>query len=215
MKNSVTDSITELERFREIGSETNPQELFWKGKFGDEYTGRNRVRWLERVPFWHDIITKTSANSAFEVGCNAGWNLLALRTIKPGMVVRGLDINDGALTQAEACGLVVYRGSILERSNDDLLFDLVFTAGVLIHLPRSALESTMGAITRLSRRYVLAVEYAAEHEEEVVYRGHHERLWKRPYGLMYENMGLSLVSHGMLGKEDGFDNCHWWLMEKK
>jgi pseudaminic acid biosynthesis-associated methylase len=216
VKDVFTDSITELERFREMG-ETRAQERFWMGEFGASYTDRNRVRWLERVPFWHEIITKTSATSAYEVGCNAGWNLLALRTIYPGMFLRGIDVNERAVKHATACGLVVENAAFLDRTKYENFmgnFDLVFTSGVLIHVPPEDLKPTMEGIIELSNRYVLAVEYADDEEKEIEYRGHKGRLWRRPIGKMYEGLGLRQVDGGTLTKEFGFDNCMWWLMSR-
>ena len=54
-------------------------------------------------------------------------------------------------------------------------------------------------------------EYAAETETEVEYRGHKGKLWKRPYGALYEALGLTLRDHG---PAEGFDACEFWLLEK-
>ena len=63
-----------------IPKEPEPQEQpppkgtiqFWSGEFGNQYTARNRVNWQERVPFWEQIIDRTSAKTFLDVGCNAG-----------------------------------------------------------------------------------------------------------------------------------------------
>ena len=72
----------------------------------------------------------------------------------------------------------------------------------------------MGNIARASRRFVLAVEYADEKEVEVEYRGHTGKLWRRPYGKIYENMDLKLIDTGLLDKESGFDSCTYWLLKR-
>jgi hypothetical protein len=72
----------------------------------------------------------------------------------------------------------------------------------------------MESLVRASSRYVLAVEYAAAEEEALDYRGHAARLWRRPFGQLYEAMGLEVVSTGELRRGDGFDDCHFWLLEK-
>ena len=89
--------------------------------------------------------------------------------------------------------------------------DLAFTAGVLIHIAPPDLERFMRGVALASRRWVLAVEYAAEEEVEVEYRGQRDALWKRPFGRLYEEIGLRLAHEG---EADGFDRCHYWLMEK-
>jgi hypothetical protein len=92
-------------------------------------------------------------------------------------------------------------------------FDLIVTAGVLIHIPPAQLHSTMQAIVDASADYVLAVEYHAEQEEEVEYRGHAGMLWRRPYGKLYQAMGLVLVDEWDAG--EGFDRCRAVLLRKR
>ena len=191
----------------------NEQEQAWASEFGDAYTLRNRVNWLTRVPFWTEIIALTGADSVLEVGCNFGANLLALRTVKPSMNLLGLDVNESALKEAGRLGLQHILGRVQDRTNTPA-FDLVFTCGMLIHVPPTDLGSTMTEIVNLSRRWVLAVEYLAKTEEEVEYRGKSGLLWKRPFGEMYEALGLKIVMERVAGKDDGFDNCNAWLMEK-
>jgi hypothetical protein len=55
------------------------------------------------------------------------------------------------------------------------------------------------------------VEYDAEAETEIHYQGHDGLLWKRPYGRLYEGLGLSVVETGVA---QGFDRCQYWLMER-
>lgn len=184
----------------------------WAGEFGNEYLDRNLVDWPRRIPFFTDLRQRCPFFSALEVGCNAGWNLLALNASgvrKP--FVRGIDINGEAIERANALGLDVRTGSF-----DQIQWlgehDLVFTVGVLIHVPPEDLESAMRCIVRAARSYVLAVEYEGETEEEIEYRGEYGLLWRRPFGKLYEQMGLKLVREWDAGP--AFDRCTAWLMEK-
>lgn len=184
----------------------NEQEQFWAGEFGNEYTARNRVDWRQRIPFWKTMIDETGARSVYEFGCNAGWNLSAIRRAYPDVALEGNDINDYALRQAAAAGLNVGRRTGMEAA------ELVFTAGVLIHISPENLQALMQSLANASTEWVLAIEYSAAQEEEVTYRGHAQRLWRRPYGKLYQDMGLEMVRHGPAGK--GFDNCTYWLLRK-
>jgi ubiquinone/menaquinone biosynthesis C-methylase UbiE len=98
----------------------------------------------------------------------------------------------------------------------DGAFDLAFTTGVLIHQPEDSLGQVMDEIVRVSRRYVLAVEYFAPQTEEVKYRDQRGALFKRDYGRLYAERfpELTLLGHGFLGKDDGWDDVDWWLFEK-
>jgi len=177
----------------------------WSGEFGNEYLKRNRVDWQARIPFWKYIIEASGARSAFEFGCNAGWNLSAIKRAFPDVGVEGYEINPVAMYQAMNAGLDVYS----EFDCDP--HELVFTAGVLIHIPPKDIKSVMQSIVDASADYVLAVEYESEAEQEIEYRGQQGLLWKRPYGQMYQDMGLELVD---TGKAEGFDDCTYWLLRK-
>lgn len=191
----------------------NAQERFWQGRFGNEYTERNRVEWSERIPFWRTVLDHTDAKSVIEVGCNAGWNLLCIQRLRPKVIAGGLDVNGSAVAQALNNGLSAIEGPISQlRHHYDHGADLVFTCGVLIHIGPDELLGAMQSIVDTSRKWVLAVEYAAETEEEVEYRGHQERLWRRPFGKLYEKLGLRLAGKS---NPNGFDRCTAWLMEKR
>ena len=181
----------------------------WSGKFGDDYTARNRVDWVARSPFWRDMSRRTDARSVFEFGCNAGWNLSAIRRMFPDVACRGQDINTYAIWQAQNAGLEVFDASIITFGRGRA--ELVFTAGVLIHIPPDDIVWTMTKLRDASYGYVLAVEYESDAETEIEYRGITKALWKRPYGKMYESLGLKCVA---TGPANGFDDCTYWLMRK-
>lgn len=180
---------------------------FWSGNFGDDYTKRNRVDWILRIPFWKGIMDITRSRSVHEFGCNAGFNLSAIRRACTDVEVSGNDVNEQALYQCNAAGIPAW--NVMPAS---LRRELVFTCGVLIHIAPEDLKATMQSIVDASCDYVLAVEYNAATEEEVLYRGNEGKLWKRPYGKLYEDMGLKLIVQGFVFKKDAFDHCHWWLL---
>ena len=192
-----------------------PQELAWAADFGDAYTARNRVNWRARIPFWREMIEATGARSVFEAGCNAGWNLSAIKRACPDVSVYGCDINEQAVGQATLAGLEVTIGTMKsELDGYESVFDLVFTCGVLIHFAPENLQDAMRQIIDASADYVLAVEYASESgdEEPVTYRGQENMLWRRDYGRLYRECELQLVDEG---EAKGFDRCHFWLMRHK
>jgi spore coat polysaccharide biosynthesis protein SpsF len=188
----------------------NETAALWAGPFGDSYTERNRVEWRKRIPFWNDIIDLTGVRSVYEVGCNAGFNLSAIRRAFPDVALAGHDINKRAASQAGYANLQVIHEPNMTWMNN--AYELVFTSGVLIHVAPNDLPAFMKAIVHASADYVLAIEYAADKEEEIPYRGQHRALWKRPYGKLYEQMGLTLVLQGDAGA--GFDRCQFWLLRK-
>lgn len=188
-------------------------EEFWQGPFGTEYLARNRVDWKERVPFWQHIVELTSASSFLDVGTNAGWNLHALKSLNPDFTMSGVDINLDALQEAKAAGFDVELApahAVAELFGPGAA-ELVVTSGVLIHIAPDDLPKTLAALHDVSARYVLAIEYAGDVETEVEYRGNAGKLWRRPFGQLYMERGLSLVE---TGAAQGFRDCQYWLMEK-
>jgi pseudaminic acid biosynthesis-associated methylase len=186
---------------------------FWQGEGGREYTERNRVDWSNRLPFWQHILDLTNASSFLEVGTNAGWNLHAIKKLRPDATMTGVDYNEDALREANASGfdVEVMPGHKVAEFFGAGACELAFTSGVLIHVPPEDLMSTMTAIRDVSSQYVLAVEYDYDIAREIEYRGRAGLLWKRPYGKLYGDLGLSLVESGVA---EGFDQCHYWLLEK-
>lgn len=186
----------------------------WAGKFGDEYLARCRVEWQQRVPFWQSAIEFCTPATVFELGCNAAWNLRAIQSIAPNTDLFGVDVNEKAVNEARGHGIEVQ--VVGEQGIAGLYeagsMDLVFTAGLLIHVAPADLERTMRSLVELSGRYVLAIEYHQdEGETEVEYRGHKGALWKRNYGKLYQDLGLTLLSVGEAG---GFDQCEFALLER-
>ena len=188
-------------------------ENWWAGRFGHEYHARNRVQWQERIPFWESAIEFCQPASVLEVGCGPGWNLLAIHQCAAGTDLHGVEINAGAAEEARQQGLDVQHTNALGilALHEPGSIDLVFTAGMLIHVAPADIEATMRAIVQTSGKYVLAIEYDADEVEAVEYRGHTDKLWRRPYGQMYQALGCKLISQGVAG---GFDRCMYSLLEK-
>lgn len=189
----------------------NQTEYFWSGEFGDEYTSRNKVDWRARIPFWKTMVVDTGARSFFELGCNAGWNLSAISRVDPQARVMGCDVNVNAVTQGIHAGLNIN----VDNHIGIQPAEFIFTAGVLIHIEPGKVLGVMESIISQSYDYVLAVEYESLNEpvEEVEYRGHSGKLWRRRYGEIYQRMGLDLVRY--FQSAPGFDNCAAWLLRKK
>lgn len=180
----------------------------WKGDFGQEYTKRNQYNWKKRIPLYKKILKGLPITKVLEVGSNCGLNLLALENL--GYLTFGIEPNNYARKMAKDAGLLVFPGTAVAIPFPNESKDLVFTCGVLIHVPPKELEASMKEMIRVSKKYILAIEYEAPKETMVVYRGKRDMLWKRPYGKMYKKLGLKLVGEG---KTD-IDRCHYWLLVK-
>lgn len=194
------------------------QLQIWEGEFGTAYTDRNAVNWQVRVPAFREMIADLPVHRVLEVGCNRGHNLVALAEIIGGGEIIGIEPNEHALELARrsTTKAAFLKGHIFDLPFKDSYFDVVFTAGVLIHIPASDLPAAMHELYRVSRRYLLAIEYFAEQETPISYRDHDCLLWKRDFLSAYQVLfpTLKVVRSGYWTTEHGFDRSHWWLLEK-
>lgn len=191
----------------------------WENEFGRAYTDRNVIDWSARLTAFANILQGLPVKLVLEVGCNRGHNLVALADIlDPDTDIIGVEPNRYALELARQASskVGVLHGHAFDIPFKDGYFDLVFTAGVLIHISLADLPLALAEIYRVSRRYILAIEYFAETETVIQYRGYDNLLWKRNFVHCYQSQfpDLALRGNGYLGAEQGFDRSHWWLMEK-
>jgi pseudaminic acid biosynthesis-associated methylase len=191
----------------------------WEGEFGQSYTDRNEIDWRKRLPAFQQMLVELPIARVLEVGCNRGHNLIALAEfLGNGSDLIGVEPNQYALEIARASSVRVdfLPGNAFDLPFKNEYFDLVFTAGVLIHIPLTDLSTALAEIYRVSKRYILAIEYFAEKETVIDYRGHNDLLWKRDFRKHYQAQfpSLILTRSGYWGPDEGFDRANWWLFEK-
>jgi len=131
-----------------------------------------------------------------EVGCNLG-NQLALLQDLGFTNLYGVEVQEHALEAARARtrNLQLTLASAFDLPYEDEYFDLVFTAGVLIHISPEDLSVALDEIYRCTRTYVMGSEYYASNATEVKYRDHNALLWKMDYAQQYLTRfpGLELI----------------------
>jgi spore coat polysaccharide biosynthesis protein SpsF len=198
------------------------QEQFWAGEFGDEYVNRNRYDISATLAMFSRILSKAyDVSSIFELGCNIGQNLRALKLLKPGSTISGVEINKTAHANAVKDFPGVINGSILEidpASVGDV--DLVFTKGVLIHINPERLPEVYDKMAAIGRKYVLISEYYNPVPVTIDYRGHDQRLFKRDFAgeFMDRHPNFRLADYGFVYRRDPVfprDDATWFLMERK
>ena len=196
------------------------QVELWRSAFGREYTDRNDHEKPERVASWRRLLEGTAPKRVIEVGCNVGWNLEYLRRLGIDELY-GIDPQTYAVSRARARNPIF---NVLHATGFDLpfrdgFFDLSFTSGVLIHIAPEAIGAALDEMYRVSRRYIVAIEYGVPKQEEleVLYRGKQTPLWKRDYGALWMKRfpDLHCVRSLELTVADGYDDCTAHLLEKK
>lgn len=202
------------------------QEDFWRGEFGNEYTSRNASESLivSNINLFANIMVKTKGiKSIFEVGCNAGLNLMAL-AYSANYKLAGIDINGSALSKLKQLfdskdqdQPALVHGSIAEFETGEK-YDMVFTKGVLIHIAPELLPVVYDKMVAMSNRYVLVAEYYNPTPVELSYRGNEGKLFKRDFaGELMDRHNLRLVSYGFVYHRDLYpqDDIAWFLLEKE
>lgn len=195
----------------------------WTGDFGNAYTQRNRVQSIDaRLDMWK-VLFPRECHSVLEVGANIGQNLEAISLLTEAEMF-ACEPND--MAREELVNLFRDIGepsrNVTADTADKLSFpdqcaDLVFTSGVLIHVPPDKLLKSLKEIHRVARRCIIIGEYFAPSEEMVPYRGHDNALWRRDYGSLFLDNFNDLHCIGTMfawKRMTGLDNLLFWIMEK-
>lgn len=188
----------------------------WTGAFGDDYTKRQMDTHEARRYIWGEILP-FSSGSILEVGANVGANLAAIESLGD-FTLFATEPNKQAFQQLISKGICATDNVAdnLESYTDGMV-DLVFTSGVLIHIPPEKLKASLSEIHRVAKRYIIAAEYFAPSEEMIPYRGHDNALWRRDYGSLYLDQfpDLRCISCTFAWKRTtGLDNLTIWVFEK-
>jgi pseudaminic acid biosynthesis-associated methylase len=187
-------------------SDDNPQAKTWAGNFGDDYVERNisvdmintdyvKLTGLEYNDIFLDFFQDLDRNlTILELGCNVGNNLSILRSL--GFTnLHGLDINSKAIDIAKSrySDIHFYNSSIESCEFPARNFDLVFTAGVLIHINPVTLPDIIKKILSLSKQYVFGFESFSESITEVFYQNSNNLYWKQNFPQLFKNISPDLT----------------------
>ncbi len=189
----------------------------WDGNFGIRYTLRNKLIPERLVPFYSRILQNLEVKRILEVGCNRGHNLEAISYCGQ-YELYGIDINLYSIILARENKENNFAvGNIFDILYKDNYFDLILTAGVLIHINPEDLLKALKEIFRVTKKYYLMLEYNEDYKEfkQIPYRNN-VGLWKGNFKkLIFDNFNVKLVQKGETGPEEGFgDKRGYFLFER-
>lgn len=196
------------------------QTKFWESEFGDEYTVRNAINADDRIKYFKKIAALTpGVISICELGANKGHNLQSYAKISNNYVLTGLELNKQAFERLQSIPNINAIHSSIQDFKPAKVFDMVFTCGVLIHLPPNDLPEIYKKMFELSSDYIMINEYFNPSPTEIPYRDHSDRLFKRDFGgeFMDAHEGkIQLIDYGFLWSrvEPTWDDTTWWLFKK-
>jgi len=206
--------------------EAPPQLKAWTGQFGDEYLDRNDYADWKIEPgkkAFRRMLDGLHIGSILEVGSNIGLNLLFIDTLfKSAVKLYAVEPNseafDRLISQTHFRLAKAWNCDAFQLPLGDASVDLVFTAGVLIHIAPDDLARAIDEVVRVARKYVLCIEYFSHTPVEIPYHGQTGMLFKRDFGAFYLDRfpSLKYIRYGFLWQREFaiFDNSNWWLFEK-
>jgi spore coat polysaccharide biosynthesis protein SpsF len=202
------------------------QSAFWRGEFGDAYIERNEITaqsLANRLAMWGRVLRSLQCDppdSILEVGTNIGGNIHALAKLT-GAELHGVEPNSKAREILASSGVIpagnLYDGLSFDIPLPDGAVEMAFTSGVLIHVAPADLERSCREIYRVASKYVVCIEYFAARPEQITYRGHTERLFKRDFGGFWLDLypDLMVMDYGFdWSRATGMDDTTWWVFRK-
>ena len=201
------------------------QDVFWTKDYADDYANKNSEFNNELGNTgWEKILSKAKLveKTYLEIGCNIGRNLDQLKLYDPDLKASAVEINPKALNYVKSRHELQqsYCGPAQDAEFSANSFELVFTSGVLIHIPPSDLVGIMKKIFDWSSRYIVLAEYFNRTPTSIEYQGRQDLLFKRDFGGMFmDNFDVTVLDYGFLWGRffdaAGFDDITYWLFEKK
>ncbi len=157
--------------------------------------------------------------SVLEVGAANGLNLRALQRVSS-LEQWAVEPNEEAratLGREVLDPTHVLDGTLARLPLDDGSVDLVFTSGVLIHLPDEELEQAYCEMHRVASRWLITMEYFAPTRQSVPWHGEENILFKRDYGAPWLDLfdDVTPVANGFFwNRTTGLGDLTWWISEK-
>lgn len=192
----------------------------WTGPEGDAYEVRNRPtarQTLSRRRLFDELLDSLTSPPAslLEVGAGAGQNISVLRSLNSKFKLGAVEPNDQARSRIKDADHV-YDGQASCLPIKDNSYDVVFTSGLLIHIPPNQLHEVCSEIYRVAKSHILCIEYFSPKPEHVIYQGRDDLLWKRDFGQFWvDEFEVKPLHCGFAWKGLTYlDNLTYWSFEK-
>ena len=154
-----------------------------------------------------------NAKKILEAGCNIGNNLGGFPA---NFDVSGLDLNEKAIKKASSNypNFKFKTGSLLEIPFPDECFDLVFTRGVLIHIPQEEMNQVLNELLRVSNKWILNLEYYGEDGKMIKWKRGNDLLWYRDMKKRWSTKNVEIISDVEIPEEIDVGKTRLTLIRK-
>ncbi len=188
--------------------------LDYNTEIWNEYTEENQDLGQDELSkFLYHITVALGAKNILEAGCNIGNNLSEFPN---NYNITGIDLNENALKKCEKrySNFKFQKSSLLKIPFPDSSFDLVFTRGVLIHIAPEDIQTAVEEILRISKKWVLNLEYFGEDNEMIKWKRGDNLLWYRNMKKRWSTMDVKVVLDTEIPKEIDVGKTRLTLIRK-
>ena len=180
----------------------------------DKYTEDNlKTNYGDISKFiWYNCLG-LGCKSVLDVGCNSGMELSSF----PNYVeLTGIDRNLTALKNAREMSqhFTFKEGDVMNLDIPDNSFDMVFDRGLLIHLKDKEVYSAMKEMLRVSKKYVMNLEYYGEDCKIIDWRGG-EPLFYRNMVYRWKFYDVDIINDVEIPYEIDNNRVHYTLVKKR
>jgi hypothetical protein len=181
----------------------------------DSYTEENKEKSQKELSkFIYHMSLGLNAKTILEGGCNIGNNLLGFPS---NVNVTGIDLNEKAIEMAKSkfSTFNFKVGSLLKIPFPDSSFDIVFTRGVLIHIPNESMAQVVKELHRVSKKWIFNLEYFGEDSKMISWKRGDDLLWYRDMKVWWKNFDVEIISETDIPEELDFGKTRFTLVQKK
>ncbi len=186
------------------------QSELWK-----KYTDDNEDKLQTNLSqFIYHTCVALGAKRICEAGCNVGNNLSSFDNE---LEVWGFDKNNYAIEKAiEKLPEINFKiEDINKTSFPDSHFDIVFTRGVLIHIPNSNVNEAMNELFRISKKWIFNLEYFGADGEMINWKRGDDLCWYRNMKEKWQDYDVEVVTDFELPRQIDDSHVRFTLIKKK
>jgi len=187
---------------------------YYNYKVWDTYTKDHLDKSNLKVPkYLYHISAVLGARRILEAGCNVGNNL---ESFPNEFDVHGIDMNKQAIEEAKKKypSFTFKNENISKTSYENSYFDLVYTRGVLIHIPKSEIENCLNEFFRISNKWIMNIEYYGNDGDMIKWKRGDNLLWYRNMKELWKNFAVEIISDVELPLDVDFDKMRLTLVKK-
>jgi len=186
----------------------------YDSKLWDKYTNENKENFQNEIStFIYFMCLGLGSRKICEAGCNIGNNL---SRFPENFSIYGIDMNKHALQKAQEKypKFIFQHENIKKTSFSDSLFDLVFTRGVLIHMPTDDVDDVLQEFLRISKKWIFNLEYYGKDEKMINWKRGENLLWYRNLKERWKKFEVRIVSDVDIPLEVDPGKMRFTLIEK-